>query len=88
MEAIPVEYRATSVHNLILDDSTTEHALGISWYLDRDTLGIIHKFTSQRKPTRRKILSLVCSVYDPLGLVASLILPAKIIFQIYVLREG
>ena len=84
LEVIPVEYRATSVHNLISDDSTTtEHALGIRWYLDRDTLGIMHGDASQRKPTRRNILSLVCSVYDPLGLVAPLIviLPAKIILQ-------
>ena len=81
LEVIPVEYRATSVHSLISDDSTTEHALGISWYLDRDTLGIMHGDASQRKPTRRNILSLVCSVYDPLGLVAPLILPAKILLQ-------
>ena len=82
LEAIPVEERAKGVNNLDLDRSSlpVERALGIHWYTDTDQFGIQIK-SKQREYTRRGLLSIVSSVYDPLGLVCPFVLRAKVIFQ-------
>ena len=80
VESIPEKERATSVKNLDFEHLPIERALGIQWHVSSDTLGF--KITIKDKPaTRRGILSIISSVYDPLGFVAPFILPAKIILQ-------
>ena len=81
MEAIPLEERAKGVKNLDLDRSSlpVERALGIHWNTDTDQFGIQIK-SKQREFTRRGLLSIVSSVYDPLGLVCPFVLRAKVIF--------
>ena len=57
-----------------------ERALGIQWnsQTDRFSFDIVEK----NKPlTRRGILAVVSSLYDPLGFVAPVVLPAKRILQ-------
>ncbi len=57
-----------------------ERALGVQWNVESDTFN----FSTEIKPhsvTRRGILSIVSSLYDPLGFVAPVILPAKQILQ-------
>ena len=82
LEAIPVEERAKGVRNLDLDRSSlpVERALGIHWSTDTDHFGIQIR-SKQREFTRRGLLSIVSSVYDPLGLVCPFVLRAKVIFQ-------
>ena len=82
LEAIPVEERAKGVKNLDLDHRSlpVERALGIHWNTDTDQFGIQIK-SKQREFTRRGLLSIVSSVYDPLGLVCPFVLCAKAIFQ-------
>ncbi|XP_070549169.1 uncharacterized protein [Ptychodera flava] len=82
IESIPINERASEVKplNLLYDDLPTERALGVYWSAEEDTLGC--KTIVQARPVnRRGILSIVSSVYDPLGLVGPFILPAKILLQ-------
>ncbi|XP_033104397.1 uncharacterized protein LOC117106988, partial [Anneissia japonica] len=83
VESVPEEKRASSVKDLDLDlddKMLTERALGVRWNLSSDTFGfrIIKK---DRPATRRGMLSITSSVYDPLGFVSPCILPAKAIQQ-------
>lgn len=80
--SIPEEKLAKEVKDLDLNQDVlpVERALGIQWCTESDSL----QFTMvlQARPlTRRGILSMVSSVYDPLGVLAPVILPAKQILQ-------
>ena len=80
LEEIPPGERAPSIANLDLEYLPIDHALGTQWDVEDDTLS----FRVQEKPvpdTRRGILSLVSSLYEPLGFAAPLILPAKVLLQ-------
>ncbi|KAK6175033.1 hypothetical protein SNE40_013574 [Patella caerulea] len=80
LENVPSEDRAVMVKDLDLDKLPVERALGILWDMENDSFTF--KVDLQDKPaTRRGILSIMSSVFDPLGFVAPLILPAKIILQ-------
>lgn len=79
---MPEEYRAKGVNQLDLsiDQLPMERALGVQWNVESDTFN----FSTEIKPhsvTRHGILSIVSSLYDPLGFVAPVILPAKQILQ-------
>ena len=59
-----------------------ERALGVSWCLETDQFVFSFDIPFHvEKCTRRSILSLTASIYDPLGLIAPLVLPAKLILQ-------
>ncbi|KAI4882679.1 hypothetical protein NFI96_029603, partial [Prochilodus magdalenae] len=83
LSAIPAaEERATELKDLDLDLDAlpAERALGVHWCIQSDTF----KFKlclKDKPPTRRNILSIVGSLYDPLGILAPVILPAKMILQ-------
>ncbi|XP_071094674.1 uncharacterized protein [Haliotis cracherodii] len=82
MKAIPTEERAKEVKELNLECESlpSERALGVFWFVDSDTLGF--KIQSKEKTiTRRGILSVVSSVYDPLGFVVPYVLIAKRLLQ-------
>jgi len=82
MESVPVEERAKDVKDLDLDQDRLpiQRALGVSWEIERDTLGL--KIQPKDQPvTRRGVLSVVSSVYDPLGLVCPFVLRAKLVLQ-------
>ena len=76
LASIPQCERAKSVVNLDLEDLLIECTLGAQWNIETDEFGF------KDKPlTRRGILSIASSVYDPLGFVAPFILSAKLILQ-------
>ena len=79
--SIAEEDRAKEIKDLDFEDVLpVERALGVQWCLETDSFGF--KIQLPEKPlTRRGILSLVSSVYDPLGMVAPVILPARQILQ-------
>ena len=82
IDSVPESEKAPSVKNLDLSENVTltERALGVQWNVHLDTFGF--KIVDKKKPaTRRGILSVICSVYDPLGFVSPCILPAKAIQQ-------
>lgn len=82
LSAIPEEERATEVKDLDLDQDVLpmERALGVHWCIQSDSFKF--KITmSDKAPTRRNLLSIVSSVYDPLGILSPVTLQAKKILQ-------
>lgn len=76
----PLERAATVPLNLGLNATPAERALGIQWSLEQDTFNFCVDL--QNKPsTRRGILSVIASLYDPLGFVAPFTLSGKCILQ-------
>ena len=77
---VPVTERAPSVVNLDLEDLPVERTLGVQWAMETDDFNF--RIMDEGKAlTRRGILSVVSSMYDPLGFVAPIILPAKSLLQ-------
>ena len=77
---IPESGRAKSIKDLQLGVMPSQRALGVKWNLESDTFGFKVK-VKEKPPTRRGILSLVSSVYNPLGFASPFVLPAKVILQ-------
>ena len=66
---------------LRLRNMPTEKALGIHWNMEKDKLGFDVNFKG--KPhTKRGMLSMVGSIYDPLGLVSPFVQEGRKIIQI------
>ncbi|KAM3875257.1 uncharacterized protein ACN63O_000311 [Diretmus argenteus] len=82
LSSIPQEDRATEVKDLDLDQDSLiiERALGVQWCILTDQFKF--RVNIQQKPlTRRGILSMMSSVYDPLGMLSPVILPARNVLQ-------
>ena len=82
MEAFPTEDRAKDVRDLDLrhDSLPAQRSLGVFWNLEMDAFTF--KVTLPEKPfTRRGVLSIVNSVYDPLGFVVPVMLEGRKILQ-------
>ena len=80
VESVPESDRAASVRDLDFDHTLVERALGVQWHVTSDTFGF-KIATKDKPPTRRGILSVISSIYDPLGFVAPFHLSAKILLQ-------
>lgn len=82
LQSIPQSERAKDVKNLDLakDALPIERALGVLWCENSDSFKF--RVNMKDKPmTKRGVLSVVSSIYDPLGFVAPVVLPAKMILQ-------
>ena len=82
IKSIPEQHHSKEIQSrdLNYDKLPVEHTLGMKWCAETDTLG----FSVVLKPkpwTRRGILSVVSSLYDPLGLVAPFLLTSKLLLQ-------
>lgn len=64
-----------------LDSSTITKVLGISWDREVDEVFIKVTIHPLSKITKRVITSIVAQIYDPLGLISPVLLPAKLIIQ-------
>ncbi|KAK0138077.1 hypothetical protein N1851_025741 [Merluccius polli] len=82
LASIPNEHRAKEMKSLDLDKDSlpVERALGLQWCVDSDNFQFNINL-SQKPHTRRGMLSVVSSIFDPLGFLAPLILPAKQLLQ-------
>ncbi|KAK0134388.1 hypothetical protein N1851_030045 [Merluccius polli] len=82
LASIPKEHRAKDIKTLDLDKDRLpiERALGLQWCVDSDNFQF-NISLSQKPHTRRGILSVISSIFDPLGFLAPLILPAKQLLQ-------
>ena len=81
VDSIPESERAPSIKNLAKGDNLPlDRALGVHWDIARDEIRFKVKL-SEKPLTRRGILSTVSSLFDPLGLVCPVLLPAKAIVQ-------
>lgn len=80
-----------TIKYLNLDDSSVTNALGISWDQQKDQFlfSFSSKFKIENVVSKRSILSLSSSLFDPLGLLAPLIIKAKILLQeLWILKIG
>lgn len=87
--SIPEESRSKEIKALDFDQDIlpVERALGVQWCTEEDCFQF--KLNLPDKPlTRRGILSTVSSIYDRLGMLAPVILPAKQILQTHETRMG
>ena len=83
LKSIPQEIRAPKLVDLDIDSAgrlLSERTLGLAWDLTADTLRFSMRVV-QKPLTRRGILAVTSSLYDPLGFVAPVVLPAKAILQ-------
>ncbi len=82
LSSIEEEQRGKDIRSLDLDNDKlpTEHALGLQWNVEDDTFRFNIAIT-EKPHTRRGILSMVSSVFDPLGILAPLTLPVKQLLQ-------
>ena len=81
MSTVPDNRKADSMLNIEPEQNLpVERALGVKWDLERDTLKVA-PVNKENILTRRGLLSFVGSLYDPLGLSAPIILPAKLLLQ-------
>ncbi|XP_069977487.1 uncharacterized protein [Penaeus vannamei] len=82
LRKIPESERDTSVASLDLskDNLRVERTLGVHWSMAEDCF-IFKICPGEKSLTRRGVLSIVASIYYPLGMVAPLTLPAKMILR-------
>ena len=82
MHTIPNTERAKSIIDLDLEKDTlpVERALGVLWDVEKDafTFGSV---LNKKPTTRRGLLSVTSSLYDPMGFVAPVVLTAKKLLQ-------
>ena len=85
LEQIPESERTSSMEciDLHFDKLPVERALGICWNTESDTLQFNVNISSMepQTPNRRRVLSIIASLYDPLGCIAPFILNGKLILQ-------
>ena len=59
--------------------------LGLSWNIENNMIHFLFEHISQKKerlePTKRNLLSLLSSLFDPLGLISRVVVSMKILFQ-------
>ncbi|XP_038056046.1 uncharacterized protein LOC119728039 [Patiria miniata] len=82
MNALPKEERSKNLKciDLCQDELPTQRSLGVYWSLERDTLTF--QVDLQDKPfSRRGVLSVASSIYDPLGLAAPVTIEGKFILR-------
>ena len=82
MNSIPKSEWSKGASNLDFssDDLLLERALGLHWNVEKNSLTF--KVKSRGKPsTRRGILSVINSIYDPLGFGVVAVLPMKFLLQ-------
>ena len=86
MKAFSAEDRVKDVRDLDLRQDTlpAQRTLGVQWNVQKDTLTF--SVSSPDRPfTRRGVLSVVNSIYDPLGFAAPVVLVGKLLLQQLVL---
>ena len=82
LEAFAPEDHAKRLQNLDFDDNSTliQRSLGLSWELKHDIFTF--RATATEKPfTRRGALATVNSLFDPLGLVAPVVIQGKFLLR-------
>ena len=77
---MPLDLRANPLLDLDLDHLPLEQAFGVYWSAQLDTFKF--KAVQAGKPsTKRGVLSVVTSLFDPLGFLSPFVFSAKILLQ-------
>ena len=81
LTTIPQEHREIA-SSIVFNEDKVIKTLGLSWCPQRDTFQFcVATCNSTEKITKRTILSGIAKLFDPLGLVAPVIIVAKILMQ-------
>ena len=86
LAGIPESESASSVVNLDLENLPIACALGLKWNVEADKFvwevsAKVQQLLEEKPMTRRGILSIVSSLFDPLGFIAPFIMKAKLLLQ-------
>ena len=81
---IPECERTSSVVNLDIEDLPTGCVLGLKWNVEADKFvwdvsARLRPLVEARPVTRRGILSIVSSLFDPIGFIAPYVMKAKLL---------
>lgn len=83
LESVPENLRATVATDVSVDKM--ERVLGIWWSLMNDSFSFKYHHRNildlHKIPTKRKVLQIVMSLYDPLGMIAHILVKGKLIMQ-------
>ncbi|CAH8466083.1 unnamed protein product [Dicrocoelium dendriticum] len=79
-EVVPSAEIAEAVKPIAELPGLVSRTLGLSWDSKQDVF-LFHFAVSEGPNTRRGILSVVSSIFDPLGMIAPLIMPVKLLLQ-------
>ena len=82
MQAFPAEDLSKDIQNLVIgsDELPLQHSLGLEWKLASDSF-LFHVSEETKPYTKRGVLSTINSIYDPLGLVAPVVVTGKLILR-------
>ena len=80
LAAFPGEVRANPSVDLDLDELPTDRALGQRWDCDKDAF-ILEASVKDKATTRRQLMSVVASIFDPLGFLAPVTVVGKLLLQ-------
>ena len=78
LEAFPPTEVAENVRQVDLASLTPQNTLGVAWNLDEDTISLKYRL-DQVQYSRRGLLSRISSVYDPIGLIAPVLLSGRLL---------
>ena len=81
LEAIPQSERSKTLEGHDLDCSSSNRVLGVKWNFIDDVFFFSVKLPKSLSLTRRGLLSMLSSIFDSLGLLASILLLPKIVQQ-------
>ena len=83
LSAFPITEIAPDLNSVDLTNSSLQTALGVEWRVDTDSFRLRYQ-RSSREFTRRGILSINGSIFDPLGLVAPVALRGRLLQRKFV----
>ena len=78
LQAFPESERSSSTHNFRYEEIPSQRTLGILWKPEKDVFAF-EVSIPERKFTKRGVISVINSLYDPLGFVAPIVLTARLI---------
>ena len=81
LSSVPIMDWASEIESLGLDHDTCSKVLGVKWSVVQDQFYFDIKTELVKPITRRSILSIVSTTFDPLGLLAPVILMGRMLFQ-------
>ncbi|KAK3726367.1 hypothetical protein QZH41_006069 [Actinostola sp. cb2023] len=81
LSQIPTEEKANPSIDLNFDDLPIERTLGLKWNTQTDSFRFSVNSHKSTDVTKRSVLSMVSTVFDPLGVLTPFLLPAKCLIQ-------
>ncbi|XP_076064941.1 uncharacterized protein LOC143038982 [Oratosquilla oratoria] len=80
LNSLPKEMSSDSTEKFIKDEDVVRKALGLNWSLGKDKISISLN-VDEIPRTKRKLLAVIGKVYDPLGILAPVVLEGRILLQ-------